>query len=105
MNPQLPRMIRYAADHDIRTVTSTNAHFLDNKAYIEQILTSGLTSLIVAIDSLCEESYTVYRKRGSLSKAMTGLGNVIKMKKKLGSKTLINLRTVIMKQNEHELVS
>ena len=30
MNPELPQMIRYAADRGIRTVTSTNAHFLRN---------------------------------------------------------------------------
>jgi len=105
MNPQLPKMIRYASERDIRTVTSTNGHFLDNEDYMQQLLTSGLTTLIVAIDSLDDESYEIYRKKGSLVKAVAGLKNVVKMKKRLGSKTLINLRMVVMKQNEHELAA
>ncbi|MFC1752455.1 radical SAM/SPASM domain-containing protein [Thermoproteota archaeon] len=103
MNPELPAMIKYASKHGIKTITSTNAHFLHNERYVEAILKSGLTCLVVAIDSLDGEEYKVYRKRGSLTKALSGLENLIKMKKRLKSKTLINLRMVIMKQNEHEL--
>jgi radical SAM protein with 4Fe4S-binding SPASM domain len=103
MHPQLPEMIRYATDHNIRTVTSTNAHFLNNDVYLERILHSGLSSLIVAIDSMDGESYRIYRQKGDLGKAVSGLKNLVQMKKKLGSKTRINFRTVIMKQNEHEL--
>ena len=103
MHPQLPEMIHYAAERDIKTLTSTNAHFLDDEDYLKRILTSGLTTLIVAIDSLEQERYSVYRKNGSLSKAVSGLKTVVRLKKKLRSKTRINLRMVIMKQNEHEL--
>jgi radical SAM protein with 4Fe4S-binding SPASM domain len=103
MNQELPHMIQYASDRDIKTVTSTNAHFLSNSAYVEEILKSGLTTLIVAIDSLHEENYTAYRKKGDLGKALDGLRNLLKLKKKLKSKTFVNLRMVIMKYNEHEL--
>lgn len=103
MHPDLPEMIKYAADRDIKTLTSTNAHFLHDKDYLERILTSGLSSLIVAIDSLEQEKYEIYRKGGILSKAVDGLRKLIDMKKRLESNTLINLRMVIMKQNEHEL--
>lgn len=103
MNQELPHMIKYASDRDIRTVTSTNAHFLSNSPYVEEILQSGLTNLIVAIDSLHEENYTAYRKNGDLGKALDGLRNLLRLKKKLKSKTLVNLRMVIMKYNEHEL--
>ena len=103
MHPDLPEMIRYACQYDIRTVTSTNAHFLNNEKYVEDILKSGLSTLIVAIDSIREENYTVYRKKGVLSNAISGLEKVVQMKKQLGSKTIINLRTVVMKQNEDEL--
>lgn len=105
MHPQLPDMIEYASTRDIRTVTSTNAHFLNNDAYIERILSSGLSTLIVAIDSLHDESYRVYRRKGRLDKAISGLQNTIRIKKKLGSGTCIALRMVIMKQNEHEVAS
>lgn len=103
MNPDLPEMINYAAERDIRTVTSTNAHFLHNEDFVGKILSSGLDSLIVAIDSHQEENYRAYRQGGSLSRAMEGLRKTIVIKKKLKSRTLINMRMVIMKQNEHEL--
>jgi len=103
MNPQLPEMVRYASERGIQSVTSTNAHFLNDQAYVEAMLQSGLTNLIVAIDSLCEANYQVYRKKGSLDKALAGLQNLIGTKRRLRSNTAINMRMVIMKQNEHEL--
>lgn len=103
MNPEFPGMIKYAAEKGIKTVTSTNAHFLHNKAYVEEILKSGLSSLIVAVDCLNEEHYAAYRKKGNIGKVISGLENVLTLKKQLGSKTLINMRMVIMKYNEREL--
>jgi radical SAM protein with 4Fe4S-binding SPASM domain len=103
MNPDLPEMIRYASVRDIRTVTSTNAHFLMDTAYVENILSSGLTTLIIAIDSLQQDRYKVYRKGGDLRKAIQGLEKLVEIKKKVRSKTLLNLRMVIMKSNEQEL--
>lgn len=103
MHPKLPEMIRYAADRGIQIITSTNAHFLHDEDYLRRILTSGLATLIVAIDSLEQERYAVYRQNGSLSKAVQGLKTLVRLKKETGSRTRINLRMVIMKQNEHEL--
>ncbi len=102
-NPELPRMIQYAHEHDIKTATSTNAHFLSNENYVRQILESGLTTLIVAIDSLEDEKYKIYRQGGKLEIATLGLKNLVRMKKELGSETLINLRMIVMRQNEHEV--
>jgi len=103
LNPALPDMIAYAAERDIRTVTSTNAQLLADDAYLERILASGLSTLIVAIDSLHDESYRVYRKRGDLHEAVAGLERVVAAKRRLRSRTLINLRMVLMRQNEHEV--
>jgi radical SAM protein with 4Fe4S-binding SPASM domain len=103
MNPDFPEMIRYASERDIRTVTSTNAQFLKNQAYVESILKSGLSTLIVAVDSACEHGYEDYRKGGSLDSTLSGLQKLIETKKRVGSNTMINMRMVIMKSNEHEL--
>lgn len=103
MNPELPAMIRYASERGIKTVTSSNASFLERENYVKEILQSGLSNLIVAIDSLDEENYVVYRKKGDLNKAISGLENVLRLKRELKSATRITLRMVIMRQNEHEL--
>jgi radical SAM protein with 4Fe4S-binding SPASM domain len=105
MNPDFPAMMRYASERGIKTVTSTNGQFFSDESYLEDLLTSGLTTLIVAVDSLHEDNYEAYRKGGSLNTALEGLKKVVALKKKLGSMTHINMRMVIMKQNEHELDS
>jgi len=103
INPELPNMIEYASNLGIETVTSTNAHFLNDNDYLKRIFKSGLSTLIIAIDSLNEENYKIYRQRGSLHRAILGLKNALRIKKELKSKTIVNLRMVIMKQNEKEL--
>jgi radical SAM protein with 4Fe4S-binding SPASM domain len=103
IHPDFPEMIRYASERDIRTVTSTNAQFLKDQGYVEAILKSGLSTLIVAVDSACDHIYESYRKGGSFDQTIRGLQNLVETKKRIGSKTLINMRMVIMKSNEHEL--
>lgn len=103
LNPALPDMIAYAAERDIRTVTSTNAQFFGDEDYLERILASGLSTLIIAVDSLDEDSYRAYRQRGDLSRALKGLEDVVAAKRRLGSATLLNLRMVVMRHNENEI--
>ena len=105
LHPDLPDMIRYATSKGIKTVTSTNGHCFTNERYLADLLTSGLTTLIVAIDSLQQDNYEKFRKNGSLNKALEGLERTIKLKNTLGSSTHINMRMVITKQNEQELES
>ena len=105
LNPALPRMIAYATERDIRTVTSTNAHFLENEEYVTSVLDSGLSTLIVAIDSLDGESYQTYRQRGDLRRAVEGLERLVALKRRLRSRTLINLRMVVMRHNEREVAT
>ncbi|ABA88140.1 glycosyltransferase [Syntrophotalea carbinolica DSM 2380] len=50
MHPQLPEMVAYAAARDIRTMTSTNAHFLEDEDYLRRLLGAGLSTLIVAVE-------------------------------------------------------
>jgi len=103
MNPEFPDMIEYANSRDIKTVTSTNGQFFYDNEYCERILKSGLTTLIVAIDSLDEEKYNAFRRGGNLNKALEGLKSFVDMKKKLNSKTHINMRMVITRHNEDEI--
>lgn len=103
MHPQLPEMVEYAASKDIRTAISTNAHFLNKNDYVEALFKAGLSTLIVAIDSLDGDGYEIYRREGKLSAALSGLNNAIEMKRCLGVGPLINLRMVLMKHNEHEM--
>ena len=103
MNPELPAMIRYATEHEIQTVTSTNCHFLKDKDFVAEILDAGLTTLIVAIDSTVVDKYEQYRQQGDISQVVAGVKNLVALKKKMGAATRINLRMVAMRQNENEI--
>ncbi len=103
LNPELPEMIQYASERGIKTVTSTNAHFLLDNDYVTRILKSELTALIVSIDSLKKNIYEKYRIGGNLNKVILGLKNLVRLKKKLAANTLINLRMLANKYNETEI--
>ncbi|HXX53021.1 MAG TPA: radical SAM protein [Thermodesulfovibrionales bacterium] len=105
LNPDLPEMIRYASERDIKIVVSTNCncHFFYDEAYMERLLRSGLTTLIVAVDSIRQDNYEKYRVKGNLNKSLEGIKRVVSLKKKIGVGPSITMRMVLMKQNEHEL--
>jgi len=105
MNPDLPEMIRYAADRDIKTVVSTNCNCnsFHDTAYMERLLRSGLTTLILAIDSIHQEQYETYRKKGNLHKALEGIKKTVAMKKQRGGGPIMLMRMVVMRQNEQEV--
>ncbi|MBI4191253.1 MAG: glycosyltransferase [Betaproteobacteria bacterium] len=103
LNPDLPKMVRYATDRDIRTVTSTNAHLLARPGLAEALLEAGLSTLIVALDSVDATRYARFRRGGSLSQALDGLKALVAAKQRLGAGTLIHARTVVTRTNEAEL--
>lgn len=103
MNRALPQMIRCASEQGIRTVTSTNCHFLKDEDFVAEIMTAGLSTLIVAVDSVDLQNYAAYRKRGNVDRVAAGVQRLVELKRKTGAATRINLRMVVMRQNEHEI--
>ena len=105
MNPDLPEMIRYAAERGIKTVVSTNCNCnsFHDMNYMERLLRSGLTTLIFAIDSVHQEQYEMYRKKGNLNNALEGIKKTVAQKKQLGTGPMLVMRMVAMKQNEYEI--
>ncbi|HOU52098.1 MAG TPA: glycosyltransferase [Smithella sp.] len=103
LNRDLPRMVRYATRKDIRTVTSTNGQLLSDEPYIRTLLEAGLSTLIIAVDSVEQDSYARFRKGGRLDHTISGIERVVGMKKALGAKTIINMRTVVSRYNEDRI--
>lgn len=83
LNPQLPEMIQYATERDIKTVTSTNcnSNYFYDEDYIERLLRSGLSTLIFAIDSTQEDTYIIFRKKGNLQRSLEGIKRIVSLKK------------------------
>ena len=104
LNPDIFKMISYAGKKGIKLVSSTNGHPFTQVENADKLVRSGLDSLIVAMDGITQESYERYRQRGKLESVLNGIKTIVKQKHANNSKTpFINLRFLVMKQNEHEI--
>ena len=94
-------MVRYATAKRIWTYASTNGHFLEN---CEEIVRSGLGTLLVSVDGASAESYAAYRRSGDFDLVIRGLKELVETKRRLNSSTpVIHLQFIVMRHNEHEI--
>ncbi len=103
LNKDFLKMVKYASNKGLYTMTSTNAHYFTDEIAKETI-ESGLSRIIVSMDGVTQETYEQYRKGGSLDKVKDGLTKLIEWKKKLKSSTPhIILQFIVFGHNEHEI--
>jgi radical SAM protein with 4Fe4S-binding SPASM domain len=103
INPKFLDMVRHAHDKGIYTITSTNAHFL-NDENARKTIESGLDRLIISVDGTTQDVYESYRKEGKLDHVLQGARNVVKWKKQLNSPTPhIIFQFLVVKPNEHQI--
>jgi radical SAM protein with 4Fe4S-binding SPASM domain len=98
--PDFLSMVRLASGRGFRTVVSTNGHFLDNP---EDIVESGLHTLIVSLDGVDTETYESYRIGGSYQKVMEGIRGVSELAVRQMSGPEIELQCVVNSHNEKNL--
>jgi radical SAM protein with 4Fe4S-binding SPASM domain len=96
-------MVRYAADRNIFTSTSTNAHFLD-EATCGKVMESRLGRMIISIDGTDQETYAQYRRAGLLSKVLEGTEAMVKARRSssLPGPELV-FQFLVVKPNEHQI--
>ncbi|MGB0929249.1 MAG: SPASM domain-containing protein [Chitinophagales bacterium] len=103
LNPDFLEMVKFASKKGIYTVTSTNAHFL-NDVNAKRTIEAGLDRIIISIDGTTQETYQSYRVGGKLSKVLEGTKNLVRWKKELKSKTPhIIFQFLVVRPNEHQL--
>jgi radical SAM protein with 4Fe4S-binding SPASM domain len=103
LNLEFLDMVRYAADKNIYTATSTNAHYLTDEN-AKRTIESGLDRLIISIDGTTQEVYQQYRVGGRLEKVLEGARSIVSWKKKLNSRTpFIVFQFLVVKPNEHQI--
>ena len=106
LNPHIFDMIAYAKTRGIQLICSTNGHFLKEPGQVERLVDSGLDVLIVAVDGATQDTYALYRRPGRLSDVLEGVRKLAEQKRIRKSRTpLINLRMVVMRQNENQIAS
>jgi len=103
LNPSFLKQVKYAHENGIYTMTSTNAHYLDETKAEETVL-SGLDRLIISIDGTTQETYESYRVGGDLEKVLKGTRNIIAAKNKFkSSKPYIIFQFLVVKPNQHQI--
>jgi radical SAM protein with 4Fe4S-binding SPASM domain len=104
LNPDIFRMIRYAKTKNIIVHSSTNGNVIFDEKRAEELVDSGIDTLIFGVDGATEETYRKYRKGGSLKNVIDSIRNIVGVKARRNSKKpFLNLRFVVMQHNEGEI--
>jgi radical SAM protein with 4Fe4S-binding SPASM domain len=103
LHPRFLDMVSYAAQRNIYTSTSTNAHYLGDTA-ARATVESGLDRLIISVDGTTQETYQQYRIGGSLAKVLEGTQNILRWRKALrASSPQVVLQFLVVRHNEHQV--
>lgn len=105
LHKQTPEMIRYASDKKIEKIRlSTNLSFNLTDDYIERLVRSGLTELIVSLDGTSPETYSKYRIKGEFDLVCKNMKRIQETKTRLGMTTPeVVWQFLVFKHNEHEI--
>lgn len=100
MHPKFDSFIRES--RNIKTVLSTNGHFLSEENS-EKIIRSGLNKLIISLDGIDQETYSVYRTSGDLETVLNGIRSISDAKKKYRSPLQIEIQFLVSRLNEKQI--
>lgn len=105
LNPDFLKMVAFANKNNIYTITSTNAHYL-NEENAKQTVISKLDKLIISVDGITQDVYEQYRIGGKLDKVLEGTQEILKQKKLLKSKTPhVVWQFVVFKSNQNQIAA
>jgi radical SAM protein with 4Fe4S-binding SPASM domain len=104
LNPDFFRMVAYAKAKGVVVHTSTNGNLPLTRERAEELVDSGLDSLVMAVDGSTQDTYAKYRKGGSLETVIANTRMILSVRKLKNSQTpRINMRFVVMQHNEGEI--
>ncbi|HUU42038.1 MAG TPA: radical SAM protein [Desulfatiglandales bacterium] len=102
LHKKLSDFISYAKSKGLETCLSTNGIPM-NAEVSEQLLTSGLDYLIVALDGGTKETYEKIRVKGNFDVLIANIKTLLRYKASLDSKTKICLQMIYMEENAREI--
>ena len=86
LHKQLPEMVAYATQWNIRVFTSSNLSLNLERTYLERLVRSGLGKLKVGIEGTTPEEYARYRVRGDFNLVIENMRTIQAIKRELGVK-------------------
>ena len=97
------RMVGYARQNHIETITSTNATLL-NQDRARRLVHAGLDRLIVSIDGLTKETYERYRRGARFERVVENVRGLIAYRNRLGvRRPYVLMQFIAMRHNQHEI--
>lgn len=87
---------------DTYTTVSTNGHFI-NPDNSEKLVCSGLDKLIISVDGMDQETYSLYRVNGNLDTVLKGLRSVAEAKEIFRSDINITVQFLVNRVNQHQI--
>lgn len=86
----------------ISTTLSTNGHFL-SQDNAEMLALSGLNRLIVSLDGMDQEIYSIYRINGDIKDVLNGVRNVSEAIRRNSSGLKLLIQFLVNRMNEHQI--
>jgi len=104
LHKKLDRILEITQRYPAVSLLSTNGQTLNHPRVQDALRRFPPTYLIVAIDGLCDETNSVYRRGARLAPALEGVRALAGWKRETGAALpVLHCRFMAMRQNEHEL--
>jgi radical SAM protein with 4Fe4S-binding SPASM domain len=104
LNKEICRMIRLLKKRKIKAISNSNMNVRLTEAEAEEIVRSGLDTLIVSMDGITQETYEKYRVGGDLELVKNNVRMISGAKKRIGSKKPeLIWQFLVNKYNESEV--
>jgi radical SAM protein with 4Fe4S-binding SPASM domain len=87
-----------------KVTVSTNGHFL-SEGNAEKIARSGLSKIIISLDGMDKETYSMYRQGGEFEKVIRGIKDVSQEIVKTGSSMNLEIQFLVNRHNENQIPS
>lgn len=102
LNKDLFKMIKVCQEHNVKTNIATNAMLIDK--YLDEILTSGLASIKIALDGMDKQTHEKYRVGSDFDKIISNIKLLKNERDKRGLKQpSIIIQTLVNKYNQNQL--
>lgn len=101
LNPDIIPMVRHASTYAQANI-STNGNTMTAHG-ARELITSGVTDVIVSIDGVSQEVYGTYRRRGDVQKALDALEMLQRFNQALGAGVNICPQFIVFAHNAHEM--
>lgn len=104
LHPRLIDILRVARRYPFAALLSTNGQKLSDERVLAALKSEPPAYLIVALDGLCDETNSHFRRGARIQPALDGVRHLARWKQETGSRLpVLHCRFMVMKHNQHEL--